>query len=284
MSRYREHRICSVDGLTLYYRHYGATKRSLPIICLPGISRNCRDFEQLADYLSSRHPVLTPDFRGRGLSERDPNWRNYYPRTYVNDMLGLLGAVGIERAAFIGTSLGGIVSTALAAERPALAAGIVLNDIGPEIGSAGLERIKGYLGLAQPVTDWAGAVAQARMTYGEAWPGLTDEDWEQLVRCSYRENSDGVPVLDMDPMIGEAARTVGTGLDDPWQLFDGLRDIPTLVLQGALSDILTDDIVARMKQQKPDLQHAVVPDRGHVPILNEAASLEAIDHFLEKLA
>ncbi|MEQ8206251.1 MAG: alpha/beta hydrolase [Woeseia sp.] len=284
MSGFSEHRYSSDDGLALYYRHYGANKRSLPIICLPGISRNCRDFESLAEYLSARYPVITPDFRGRGLSERDPNWRNYHPRTYVDDMLSLFRTMGVERAAFIGTSLGGIVSMALAAERPTLAAGVVLNDIGPEIGSAGLERIKGYLGLAQPVTDWAGAVAQARNTYAEAWPGLTDEDWEQLVRCSYRENSDGVPMLDMDPMIGEAARSVGTGLDDPWQLFDGLRDIPTLVLQGALSDILTDSIVARMKQRKADLQHVVVPDRGHVPLLNEAASLEAIDHFLENLA
>lgn len=284
MSRYSEHRFSSDDGLTLYYRHYGASKRSLPVICLPGISRNSRDFEPLAEHLSTRYPVLTPDFRGRGFSERDPNWRNYRPLTYVNDMRSLLRQVGIERAAFIGTSLGGIVSTALAAEQPALAAGVVLNDIGPEIGSAGLERIKGYLGLAEPVIDWAGAVAQARSTYGNAWPGLTDEDWAQLVRRSYRENSEGVPELDMDPMIGEAARAVGTGLDDPWRLFDALQNIPTLVLQGALSDILTDDIVVCMKQHKPDLQHIVVPDRGHVPLLDEAVSLTAIDHFLKKLA
>ncbi len=283
MSGYSEHRYRSDDGLTLYYRHYGADQQSLSVICLPGISRNCRDFESLATHLASRYPVITPDFRGRGCSARDPNWRNYRPQTYVNDMLALLRTLQIKRAAFIGTSLGGIVSTALAAEWRMLAAGVVLNDIGPEIGSDGLARIKGYLGLAQPVADWAEAVQQARETYADAWPGLSTEDWAQLVRRSYRENADSVPELDMDPMIGEAAREVGTGLDDPWQLFDGLADIPTLVLQGALSDILTDEIVVRMQQRKADLQHVVVPNRGHVPLLDETESLEAIDHFLEQL-
>ena len=283
MTPYSEAHYQSDDGLSLYYRHYAAGRQALPLICLPGITRNCRDFEELAVHLSSRHPVITPDFRGRGFSARDSNWGNYRPRTYVDDTLCLLRLLGIKRAAFIGTSLGGIVSMALAAEWPALVAGIVLNDIGPQIGTAGLERIKGYIGRAEPVTNWDEAVHTARNTYELAWPGLSAADWQKLARRSYRENAAGVPELDMDPMIGEAARSIGTGLDDPWQLFDALHGIPTLLLQGELSDILTDEIVTRMCEHKADLQHVKVQNRGHVPLLDEVDSLGAIDDFLEKL-
>lgn len=273
----------SDDGLRLFYRHYGVPGATLPVVCLPGITRNSRDFEDLAEHLAASYQVLCPDFRGRGLSEHDPNWRNYQPTTYVRDVQVLLDTLDVARAVFIGTSLGGIVATALTHAAPQRVGGVVLNDIGPEIGAQGLERIKTYIGRVPPVANWDEAIIQARVLYGEAWPGLSDAAWQRIVRRSYRQDGNRKPVLDMDPQVGEAARQVPTSLADPWVIFDALVDKPTLVLQGAKSDILTAEIVEKMQQRKPDLQHVVVANRGHVPLLDEAVCIEAIDRFLKEL-
>ncbi|MBT8097731.1 MAG: alpha/beta hydrolase [Woeseia sp.] len=273
----------SEDGLRLFYRYYGSEHPTLPVFCLPGITRNSRDFEDIADHLADRYPVICPDFRGRGFSERDPQWQNYQPMTYVKDVQRLMDELAIPRAAFIGTSLGGIVSTALVHLATERVAGVILNDIGPEIGAKGLERIKTYIGRVPPVKNWDEAIAQAQSLYGDAWPGLTDKQWQHLVRRSYRENEKGVPVLDMDPQIGEAARKVTTSLDDPWKIYEALENIPTMVVHGALSDILTDEIVEKMQKHKPDLQHVLVKNRGHVPLLDEPECVAAIDKFLEDL-
>lgn len=273
----------SADGLRLYYRRYGAAQSGLPVVCLPGITRNSRDFEDLATHLAHSHPVLTPDLRGRGRSAPDPNWRNYQPQTYVDDVVRLLDDADVTRAAFIGTSLGGLVSMLLAAFHRARVVGVVLNDIGPEIGPAGLERIKSYIGRMPPVRSWDEALHQVREIYGAAWPDLDDDMWSRIVRRGYRENEDGVPVLDMDPKIGDAAREAATPGADPWQLFAALDDVPALVLHGETSDILTDDIVAKMRAAKPDLAYVRVARRGHVPLLDEPESLAAIDKFLAGL-
>lgn len=274
----------SDDGLRLFYRHFGSAHDTLPVFCLPGITRNSRDFEDIAEHLAQHYPVICPDFRGRGFSDRDPQWQNYQPLTYVRDMQRLLDALAIPRAAFIGTSLGGLVSTALAHRAPLRVAGVVLNDIGPEIGAQGLERIKTYIGRVPPVKSWDEAIEQAQALYGDAWPGLSEQEWRRVVRRSYREDESGVPVLDMDPQIGEAARKVTTSLDDPWTIFAALRDKPTLVLHGEMSDILTDGIVAKMLERKPDLHHVKVRNRGHVPLLNEPECVAAIDNFLDGLS
>jgi len=216
----------STDGLDLAYRHYGRDADGLPVVCLPGITRNSRDFEDLAATLAARRPVICPDFRGRGFSAHDPEWRNYRPPTYVRDVLTLLDTLDVARAAFIGTSLGGLVSMLLADASRDRVAGIVLNDIGPVIGPEGLERIKGYIGRAAPVATWDEAVSQAKEIYEIAWPGLSAADWQRIVRRAYREDASGRPVLDMDPMVGDAARTVGTGIEDPWALFRGLAGLP----------------------------------------------------------
>lgn len=271
----------SEDGLELACRVSGDGHGGTPVICLPGITRNSRDFEDLAPRLASRRPVYCPDLRGRGHSAHDPDWRNYRPQTYVGDVRRLLEVFGIPRATFVGTSLGGLVSMLLALEAPQSVAGIVLNDIGPIINPAGLERIKSYIGRMPPVADWPAAAAQARELYGPTLPELDDDDWLRLARRGYREDGAGRPVLDFDPMIGEAARKVGAGLDDPWALFDKIRDIPLLLVQGELSDILTDDIVAGMRERKPDLEHVVAANRGHVPLLDEGDVLPALERFVE---
>lgn len=280
MSGHREHTYMSRDGLTLFYREYGESNGGIPVICLPGITRNSRDFEDIASHLGTQYRVFAADLRGRGFSEHDPNWRNYHPQTYVDDVVTLLDHRQLQRVILLGTSLGGLVSTMLTKQHGDRVVAAILNDIGPEVGSAGLERIKTYIGRVPPVASWAEAVAQAREIYGHALPGVSDEKWMRLVRRGYREDVDGVPRLDMDPAIGDAARKVGAALADPWVLFSGFDDKPLLVIQGAMSDILTDDIVERMRAQKPDLLHVKVPKRGHPPLLDEPECMTAIDTFI----
>lgn len=282
-SGFEEHAFQSRDGLRIYYREYGESVNGIPILCLAGISRNSRDFEDICDHLADRYQVFAMDLRGRGFSDYDPNWRNYHPQTYVDDVLTFLDKRGIGSVILLGTSLGGLVSMILSAQHPDRVAAVILNDVGPEIGPAGLARIKNYIGRLPSVENWDEAVAQARKINGIAWPNLPADQWLRIARRLYREDESGVPRIDMDPMVGEAARKIGATLTDPWALFDGLRDIPTMVLHGELSDVLTDDIVQRMQKRKPDLLHVRVPGCGHVPLLNEPESLAAIDTFLSNV-
>jgi len=284
MSEFRVHRWTSHDGLSLYSRVYDeAPASALAVLCLPGLTRNSRDFERLAPHLARRFRIICPDLRGRGCSERDPNWRNYHPGSYVNDLSALLLDLGISRVAIIGTSLGGLLAMMLPSVVRDAVAGIVLNDIGPEIDPAGAARIAGYAGRLRPVTTWAQAVAQTREVYGSAWPGLPDSMWIELARRSYREDTDGVPVLDVDPMVGEALRNLPSSTPDLWPLFAALDSIPMLAIRGALSDILSEATFSRMQREKPDLVRLQVVNRGHVPLLDETECLAAIDTFLARV-
>ena len=279
---YAERYYESADGLRLHYRDYRPDRGGTPVLCLPGLTRNCRDFEDLAPHLAGRRRVLAPDLRGRGLSEYDPEWRNYHPGTYVGDVIRLLDTADIERVILIGTSLGGLIAMALAARDQQRLAAVVMNDIGPEVAAEGLARIQAYTGKLPPVSSWDEAAAQAKAIYGEWLPGLSDADWRRLARRGFREGADGTPELDMDPNIGRAVREVGPQRGDPWALFDALGDLPVLVLRGALSDILSQDILDRMHARKPDLESLEVADRGHVPLLDEPDALDAIDRFVDR--
>lgn len=273
----------STDGLDLFFRDFGSQNDGTPVICLPGLTRNSRDFEDLANYLCNRRRVLTVDFRGRGCSDHDPVWQNYHPGTYVADVWALLDSLNIRKTIVVGTSLGGLCAMRMAAQQRERVAGIVMNDVGPEINPAGLERIQEYTGRMQPVTTWEEAAQQAKEIYGHCLADLTDADWDKLVRRGYRENAEGVPQPDMDANIGRAVREIGPQKGDPWALFDALRNTPTTVLWGVLSDILTDDIVEKMKAHKPDLNVVPIPNRGHVPLLNEPECLAALDDFLQQV-
>jgi len=274
----------SQDGLNLYYRDFGTHNPGTPIICLPGLTRNSRDFEDLANYLSDRRRVITTDLRGRGFSDHDPEWKNYHPLTYVQDTWTLLDHLGIDAVIVIGTSLGGLCAMVMSATQHDRIAGVVMNDIGPEINPAGIARVQEYTGRIPPVSSWEEAADQAKEIYGEWLPGLTDADWQRMAWRAYREDENGVPRLDMDTNIGEAVRQVGPQKGDPWELFDSFGDVPVTVLWGVMSDILTDDIVDRMKERMPDLTVAPIPNRGHVPLLDEPESLAAIDEFLGRVS
>lgn len=272
----------SHDGLNLYYRDFGTDNPGTPVICLPGLTRNSRDFDDLATRLSARRRIVTTDFRGRGFSDHDPNWQNYHPLTYVQDVWSLLDHLEIERTVVIGTSLGGLCAMVMSATRSDRFAGAVMNDIGPEINPAGIERISNYTGRVEPVGSWTEAVEQIKSLYGDWLPGLEDSDWEKMARRAYREDDNGVPRLDMDANIGEAVRKVGAQKGDPWALFDSLGDKPITLIWGVLSDILTEDIIEKMKARKSDLTVVPVPNRGHVPLLDEPECTAAIDELLER--
>ena len=287
MSTFSDEYYVSQDGLRLHYRDYPGSIARPPVVCLPGLTRNCRDFDAIAGYLSPRFRVIALDFRGRGLSDYDPEWQNYQPPTYVHDVVTLLGELEVDEVICLGTSLGGLVATILAGLHPARVNRVIFNDVGPEVAPEGLARIMGYVGLAAPVTSWEEAAEQAQAIYGSALPDLGDGDWLAFARLGYREDESGVPRLDHDPRLGQAVREAPSEVPDervdPWALFTALQGIPLLVLHGVLSDILTEDIIAKMRVVKPDLQLVQVPNRGHTPLLNEAECLAGIDAFLADL-
>jgi pimeloyl-ACP methyl ester carboxylesterase len=274
----------SADGLRLYYRDSPAAEAGrTPVLCLPGLTRNSRDFESIASRMRRSRRVLCADLRGRGLSQHDPNWKNYHPGTYVGDIALLLKDAGVSKVVILGTSLGGILAMVVAATTPQVLAGVVLNDVGPEVAAEGLKRISTYVGKSAPVSSWTEAAAQARDTYGLAWPDATDADWLAFARRSYTI-VDGVPRLAMDPMIGEAVRAAPAGAaPDLWPVFGALKPIPTLALRGELSDVLSRETFDRMGREKPDLVRVSVAKRGHPPMLDEPESVAAIESFLARL-
>lgn len=283
------------DGLRLFYRDYPATHKQTDhrdhvgnVLCLHGLTRNSRDFIELAAHLQPHFRVLVPDMRGRGRSEYDKNWQNYHPGMYVLDMLALLRELHIERIAIIGTSLGALMAMLMGAQQPHMVAGMVLNDAGPEIDPRGLARIMQYAGNQPIVRNWNDAAQHVKSIYGDALWGLSETDWLAYAKLSYCENSDGIPVSDCDPNIGAAFRAASTPVQntpsqDLWPVFAQIKTTPTLVIRGEHSDILSAATVQRMAREKPDLQYIAVPDRGHAPLLNEPVCIPAIDRFLAEL-
>ncbi len=279
----------SRDGLTLVARDYAgaAGPAKLPVICLHGLTRNARDFGEVAPWLAGLgRRVLVPDVRGRGRSDRDPDPMNYQIRTYARDVLEMLDALGIRRAVFVGTSMGGLISMAVAMARSGAIAASVLNDVGPEISPSGLARIASYVGKPVALNGWDDAVARVKQTMGVAFPDYREDDWQALARLSFREGPDGKPLPDYDPGIAIpiAARRIKPSSWLAWLLFRRLaRRRPTLLLRGALSDLITTEIAGRMRRAAPRLQVVEIPRVGHAPMLTEPAAREAIGKFLEDI-
>jgi pimeloyl-ACP methyl ester carboxylesterase len=284
MTTIRENYVRTHDGLRLFYRDYEGDPDRLPVLCLPGLTRNSRDFEVLAGHLAPTRRVITPDMRGRGRSDRDPHWIHYIPTVYVEDMWVLLNHLGIDRVAVIGTSLGGIMGMMMGAMRPHAVAGLVLNDVGPELDPVGAQRIRNYAGRIPAVKNWADAVALMKSMHSAAYPDFTDEQWLALARGGFRENAEGVPVYDADPAIGNAVRAMPANAGFAlWFAFAALRWTPVMLLRGELSDVLSVSIVERMRREKPDMTVVTIPNRGHAPVLHRPVSRAAIERFLSRL-
>jgi len=269
----------SDDGLRLYARDYpGPGPDASVILCLPGLTRNSKDFSTLAERLCSRYRVICPDQRGRGRSARDPDPDHYRPDRYVLDMQTLLTVLGIGQVVLIGTSLGGLMSMILMATDARRVAAAVLNDVGPEVDAAGLARIAGYVGKTAPVSNWEEAATQTAHTNGIAFPEYGKGDWLRMAREIYIQEG-ARPVLDYDPAIAQGVVS-GATAPNLWPLFDMIPARPMLLVRGETSDILSVATVAEMQKRRPGMVTVTVPGRGHAPTLGEPAAVAAVDAFL----
>jgi pimeloyl-ACP methyl ester carboxylesterase len=282
MAPFRERRFAAQDGLSLYYRDYGdPLSPRLPMVCLTGLTRNSADFADLADRHAGERRILCLDYRGRGRSAYDSDWRNYDPRIYVSDITHLLAANDVHRAVVVGTSLGGVLAMALAVLKPTALAAVALNDIGPDVVAGGLVRIMGYIGTDHPQPDWPSAVRYIR----QLLPTLSirsDEGWLKMTQGTYRQGTDGLLHFDWDVKLAKPLLAQSNNVPDLWPFFGALRRIPTLVLRGAISDVLSPETFERMALVKPDIERVTVANSGHVPTLNEPEAAAAIDAFIRR--
>lgn len=274
------------DGLHLYMRFYQPEHKSdkLPVICLPGLTRNSRDFHDLALSLSQHpqtpRPVVSVDYRGRGLSDYDPDWTHYNIGVEAGDVIAGLAHLQIDRAIFLGTSRGGLITHILAAIAPQLLAGVILNDIGPEITAAGLQQISAYLNGARQPKDWNDAAELQRSVHAAAFPALTQDDWQRFARMIYREDN-GVIRADYDPNLRKTMENIDYSqkLPDLWAQFELMKDLPLLVIRGENTPLLAQETVDEMMRRHGALQVFNVAGQGHAPLLETGRMPELIAAF-----
>lgn len=268
------------------YRFDGGDKT--PVICIPGLTRNASDFEDFAPLAAATgRDVYAVSLIGRGGSDYDPDYLNYKPDTYRDDILRFMAAQGLVRAIFVGTSLGGIVTMLTAATAPERVAAAVINDVGPELAPEGIMRIAGYVGAvgaggAAPAADIDEAAARIRAINEPAFPGRDQAFWRLFARRTFRQTADGRWRLDYDPGIGKALMEAGPA-PDLWGPFAALRAIETMIVRGAISDLLTPPIIEKMRAVNPSFAYAEVSGVGHAPTLTEADALAAIMPFLQSV-
>ncbi len=282
----REVTYTSTDGLRLHACDYGDPQSPwLPVVCLPGLTRNSRDFVDLAIHLAGdrNRPrrVAAFDYRGRGLSQWDKNPNNYNPLAEMADVFDGMARLALPRAAVVGTSRGGIIGMLMGIARPQTVAALVLNDIGPVMEARGLARIKGYIGGTPAPDDWADAAHIQRRLHGGQFPTKTESDWQAFARLTYRDK-DGRPVGDYDPALSHTLRGIALDRAVPtlWDEFRALEGIPILVLRGENSDLLSAETVAAMAACHPRLETMTIPDEGHAPWLRPGPILDRISAFI----
>ncbi|WBO22060.1 alpha/beta fold hydrolase [Sphingomonas abietis] len=280
----------STDGLKLHYRDYpgGADAKAdgrPPILCIPGLTRNARDFEALAERLSPEWRVICVDLRGRGESPQSPDSASYTPPTYVLDIGALYVALGIDKAVLLGTSLGGLIAMLMALTTPERLAGVLLNDIGPVIDPAGISRIRSYVGKSASWPTWLHAARALAETERDVFPRYMLEDWLLLAKRRCRLTSAGRIVFDYDMRIAEPIRQVTEDAPAPdlWPAFSALRGRPLALVRGGRSDLLSAKLADEMVSRLPGLDLTTVPDVGHAPTLDEPEAVAAIDRLLDRV-
>ena len=277
----------STDGLRLHARVYGeGIDGPMPVVCLPGLTRNVRDFHDIAVYLSrdAARPrkVISFDYRGRGLSDHDPDPRKYEVGVELGDVLAGLAALGVARVAFIGTSRGGLITQVLAAVKPEIVGAAILNDIGPELEPQGLALIQTYLGAAPARPDSLQAAAeQQKRVHGRAFTALDQQDWLDFAQAIYRQDG-GAFVPDYDPKLvdGLLALDPAQPLPTLWAQFEAMKDIPVMVIRGANSLLLSAEQVAEMARRHPGVVAVTVEGQGHAPLLHKGDLPERIAAFV----
>jgi pimeloyl-ACP methyl ester carboxylesterase len=287
MADFRDVYWWSADGLRLHARDYPGPESDAapPLLCLPGLTRNVRDFEPLVAALGGRRRVLAVEFRGRGESGYAKDPMTYVPLTYAQDVVALLADQRLERVVAVGTSLGGIVTMLLAGMLPGRIAGALFNDIGPAVEPGGLARIRGYVGKSSVYPTWLHAARGLQEANADVYPGWRIDQWLAMAKRLYRLNSAGRIVLDYDLKIAEPFRLPGGEAGpDLWRAWAALGDVPVVVARGERSDILSDATARRMIAALPRAELVAVPGVGHAPLLDEPALLSAIDRLLAATA
>lgn len=288
-AEWSDHFWWSADGIRLHARLYDlrddTDTPAIPLFCVPGLTRNARDFEALAPHLARTRPVYAINLRGRGESGYAKDAMTYTPLTYVQDVMALVEDLGLSRVILVGTSLGGLVTMLLNAMRPGLVAGAVLNDVGPEIEAAGLERIRGYVGQASSYPTWVHCARAVAATNAGVYPDWSLQDWLVAVKRSHRTTPEGMIVADYDANIAQPFKLPGgeAGVD-LWPAFESLADVPTLILRGGLSDILGAAAADKMVKRLCHGRLVTVPGVGHAPTLDEAEAVAAIDAHVAGIA
>ncbi|MDK1488983.1 alpha/beta fold hydrolase [Sinorhizobium sp. 7-81] len=290
-SEFREHLFRGQDGLQLYARSYGLAASSggtkVPVVCLPGLTRNSRDFHELAGFLASPpgggHFVISLDSRGRGRSERDDDKRRYTVAIETLDLIAACAHFGVEKAIFIGTSRGGLILHHLVGLAPTLIAAVILNDIGPVIEIEGLLRIRDYLNAANGPASWLAAPRYLQSIHGADFPILREDDWHGMAKAIYRDEG-GLPIADFDPAIAAQlqALTADTSLPELWPQFDALAGLPMMVVRGEHSSLLSEVTVEEMKHRHPDLVTVTAMGQGHAPLLHLDGPRQAIAAFVRR--
>ncbi len=266
------------DGLRLHYEDDGT---GLAVLCLAGLTRNARDFDFVAPHLRQAR-LIRMDWRGRGQSEFASDFTTYNVGREAMDAIELLDHLGVGRAVVLGTSRGGLVAMAMAATAPQRLAGVILNDVGPVIEPDAIARIMDYVGRKPAFSDLQSAAQGLAAFHAAAFPGVPMQRWRHMAAAQYRATPDGLE-LTYDPRLRDAliAQAKAGPPPDLWPMFDALASIPTGLIRGANSDLLSRETVAAMQARRPDLIATEVPDRGHAPFLDEPASLDVIHRLLE---
>ncbi|WP_395008888.1 alpha/beta fold hydrolase [Undibacterium sp.] len=292
MSDYKDVYFTSKDGLRLYARDYAADAAALPssklpVICIHGLTRNSADFNELAPLLAQQgRRVIAVDVRGRGRSQHARKVAHYHPWVYANDILSLAEQIGIRRAVFIGTSMGGLITMTLALRKSSLIAASVLNDVGPKLSQKGLDRIAGYAGDGMHCANWEQARNYIKYINQSAFPNNTDEEWDKWARRAFAENAQGELELQYDPLIATPLKTgklKATSWLTRWAFKRLSRNRPCLLVRGAISDLLEVEQANYMKQVCPQLQYVEVPQIGHAPMLTEPKAQQALQNFLQQV-
>jgi pimeloyl-ACP methyl ester carboxylesterase len=277
------------DRLDLYARDYRGPEGAPVLLMLHGLTRSSKDFDAIAAHLADRYRIIVPDQRGRGLSAYDPEPKKYHIKTYIADMVALLDGLGIASAVLIGTSMGGLMTMVMGASMPDRVKAMVINDIGPVVEQAGIDRIKSYMGKGKPVTDWDSATDYCALTGSDTFPDYTREDWLAMARRIFVEADGGGLRINYDPAISQS---LGGDSDDKaapqsdlWGIWDKLSDIPALVVRGETTDLFSVETMQEMERRHPkDFAHVTVPRIGHAPMLDEPEALAAIEAFLAEFA
>ena len=274
------------DGLRLHARHYpapGSTRRA--VLCLPGLTRNSQDFNKLAleigDPRGHRRAVYAIDYRGRGLSEHDKDWKNYSPLIECLDVIDLIAMEGLSDCAVLGTSRGGLIAMILALMQPGAIGAVILNDIGPEIEKAGLTRIIGYVGKVPVPIDWREATALVHGMNRRFFTGLSEADWEAFARASFLDLN-GLPAPSYDPAIARtmSIQDIAAGVPTMWPQFDALCRVPMLAIRGENSDILSRETLRKMQERHTNMRSVTVAGQGHAPLLLDDQTIGEISDCL----